>query len=91
MDTAASIFLNDNLITTGIDNMFVKYTVPLDKASLHGTKNKLSISFLSPVTFSKNEFDKFVEENGYDVKPDCQITQTECHVNHIRKMQSSFG
>ena len=74
--------------------MFVRYNIPLDKGVLltsPETKNKLSISFESPVTFSKSEYEKYIDENGYNVKPDCQITQTECHVNHIRKMQSSFG
>ena len=75
--------------------MFVRYTIPLDKdkgvLAPTGSKNRLSILFESPVTFAKHEYEKYIEENGYDVKPDCQITQTECHVNHIRKMQSSFG
>ena len=74
--------------------MFVRYTIPLDRDVLLTSpeaKNKLSISFESPVTFSKSEYEKYIDENGYNVKPDCQITQTECHVNHIRKMQSSFG
>ena len=74
--------------------MFVRYTIPLDQDVLLAspdTKNKLSITFESPVTFSKSEYEKYIDENGYNVKPDCQITQTECHVNHIRKMQSSFG
>ena len=94
LDTAASIYINDKLIASGVNNMFVRYTIPLDKnfvlAPL-GEKNKLSISFESPVAYSKNEFDKYVEEYGYDIVPDCMVTQTECHTNHIRKMQSSFG
>ena len=91
MDTAASIYFNDDLISSGIENMFVQYTIPLDKNNIltGGTKNKLSISFESPITFSKNEYEKYVAENGYDVKPDCQYGS--CHVNHIRKMQSSYG
>ena len=95
LDTVASISLNDKLLSDGvINNMFVRYNIPLDKGVLLTSpeaKNKLSISFESPVTFSKSEYEKFIDENGYNVKPDCQITQTECHVNHIRKMQSSFG
>ena len=74
--------------------MFLRYTIPLDKDTIlapAGAKNKMSISFESPVTYSKNEFDKYVAEYGYDIRPDCMITQTECHTNHIRKMQSSFG
>ena len=94
LDTVASIYMNDHLIASGRDNMFLRYTTPLDKTGVlasPGAKNKLSISFESPVTFSEHEYEKYIEVNGYDVKPDCQITQTECHVNHIRKMQSSFG
>ena len=95
LDTVASISLNDKLLSDGvINNMFVRYTIPLDQDVLLASpdaKNKLSISFESPVTFSKSEYEKYIDENGYNVKPDCQITQTECHVNHIRKMQSSFG
>ena len=95
LDTVASISLNDKFLSDGvINNMFVRYTIPLDQDVLFASpdaKNKLSISFESPVTFSKSEYEKYIDENGYNVKPDCQITQTECHVNHIRKMQSSFG
>ena len=91
----ASISLNDKLLSDGlINNMFVRYTIPLDQdvfVTSPDAKNKLSISFESPVTFSKAEYEKYINENGYNVKPDCQTTQTECHVNHIRKMQSSFG
>ena len=95
LDTVASISLNDKLLSDGvINNMFVRYTIPLDQDVLLASPdaaNKFSISFESPVTFSKSEYEKYINENGYNVKPDCQITQTECHVNHIRKMQSSFG
>ena len=94
MDTAASLYINDKLVASSVDNMFVRYTIPLDKDSVlspPGEKNTLSIAFESPVTFAKNEFENYVEKYGYDVRPDCMVTQTECHTNHIRKMQSSFG
>ena len=74
--------------------MFVRYIIPIDKDTILaplGEKNTISITFESPVTYSKNEFEKYVNEFGYDIVPDCMVTQTECHTNHIRKMQSSFG
>ena len=90
LDTAASISINDEQIASGMDNMFVRYTIPINPRRL-GEKIKLSISFESPVTYSKTKFDKYVEEYGDEIVPDCMVTQTECHTNHIRKMQSSFG
>ena len=94
LDTVASIYINDKLVASGVDNMFVRYTIPIDKDTILaplGEKNTISIAFESPVTYSKNEFEKYVNEFGYDIVPDCMVTQTECHTNHIRKMQSSFG
>ena len=94
LDTVASIYINDKLVASDVDNMFVRYTIPIDKDTILaplGEKNTISIAFESPVTYSKNEFEKYVNEFGYDIVPDCMVTQTECHTNHIRKMQSSFG
>ena len=54
LDSVASIYFNDILIAEQTDNMFVRHTIPLNKESTlvaPGGKNKLSISFESPVTF----------------------------------------
>ena len=94
LDTVAYIFLNENLIAYGTDNMFIPYTIPLDKENILaplGEKNKLAIYFDSPVDSARQAHEKYIEDYGYDVKPNCSVQQTECHVNHIRKMQSSFG
>lgn len=93
VDTVATVFVNG--ITVGsTDNQFVGYKFSLDTAKLEwgSDRNYINITIHSPVKYAKEQY-RQQEAGRYPVPPKCPPPQQngECHVNHIRKMQSSFS
>ncbi|KAB7497520.1 Beta-mannosidase, partial [Armadillidium nasatum] len=90
LDTISDVTLNGRLVGKSF-NMFARYiwdvTSYLKKESLQ----TLEIEFQSPVEWSRKAYEKQAQD--YEVYPDCVPSsyKGECHVNHIRKMQSSFS
>lgn len=91
LDTIGSIFINDKLVGTS-DNMFVRYNFNVT-SHLRASNNSIKISFVSPVNYAKNRSQEYQTRNVYVVPPVCPpvIQNGECHVNFIRKCQSSFS
>ena len=85
LDTVATVTWNGKEVAK-TNNMFVRYLVPVD---LEEESNDLRVEFASPIHYSEDQYNRHIRDRGYDVKPKCQFA--ECHANHVRKMQSSFG
>ena len=88
LDTVASISLNGVQIGTS-DNMFLRYKFKIGEGILKSSDNLLAVEFQSPIEYAREKFEKQLED--YIVPPTCNYPQGDCHANHIRKMQSSFG
>ncbi|KAM4625009.1 beta-mannosidase [Polymixia lowei] len=88
VDTVASIFLN-GVIVGKTDNMFRQYDFPVRELLKDG-ENELQVSLLSPVLYAS---ERSKAHSAYRVPPDCppDVQRGECHVNFIRKEQSSFS
>ncbi|RZC41640.1 beta-mannosidase-like [Asbolus verrucosus] len=87
LDTFATILINGIEIGQS-NNMFVRYIFNV-KEHLQAGENDIEVRFSSPVTVAAD-----VAENlAYVIPPDCPPDEYRgvCHVNKIRKMQSSFG
>ncbi|KAK5647300.1 hypothetical protein RI129_002192 [Pyrocoelia pectoralis] len=89
LDTFSNVFVNNIKIGT-TENMFVRYVFDVAPYLSLGS-NTVEVRFISPVIKSRELFKKQSEE--YVVPPLCVPAEYngECHVNHIRKMQASFG
>ncbi|XP_061599990.1 beta-mannosidase [Cololabis saira] len=88
LDTIASISLNG--VTVGkTDNMFRRYDFSVRELLTDGD-NVLEVSFLSPVLYASERRNA---HSFYRVPPECppDVQKGECHVNFIRKEQSSFS
>ncbi|KAL7630337.1 UNVERIFIED_CONTAM: hypothetical protein RMT77_019512 [Armadillidium vulgare] len=94
LDTAAEVVLQDTIEVGRAQNMFSKYFFDITNYSeqLKGDA-KLSVIFRSPVNFSRDQYDSYIDSYGYEIPPECldPAYQGECHVNMIRKMQASFS
>ncbi|GBM74431.1 Beta-mannosidase [Araneus ventricosus] len=88
LDTVSQIHLNGELIGAS-DNMFVRYV--FDIKPVLKTNNSIRVSFRSAVEYSKEKHESQVFK--YVIPPVCPppVQNGECHVNYIRKMQSSFS
>ncbi|XP_038584899.1 beta-mannosidase [Micropterus salmoides] len=88
VDTVASIWLNGILIGK-TDNMFQRYDFPV-RDLLKDGDNVLKVSLLSPVLYA---LERRKAHSAYRVPPECppDVQKGECHVNFIRKEQSSFS
>ncbi|KAF5274796.1 hypothetical protein FQR65_LT00379 [Abscondita terminalis] len=89
IDTFSKVFFN-NVLIGNTANMFVRYEFNL-KPHILLVNNTLRVEFQSPVYTARELFKKQLE--NYLVPPMCVPPKYngECHVNHIRKMQASFG
>ncbi|XP_054470134.1 beta-mannosidase [Anoplopoma fimbria] len=87
VDTVASIWLNGVVVGT-TDNMFRRYDFPV-RDLLKDGDNVLKVSLLSPVLYASERR----AHSAYRVPPECppDVQKGECHVNFIRKEQSSFS
>uniref|UniRef100_A0A3Q3KHT1 Beta-mannosidase n=1 Tax=Mastacembelus armatus TaxID=205130 RepID=A0A3Q3KHT1_9TELE len=88
VDTVASVWLNG--ITVGkTDNMFRRYDFSV-RDLLRDGDNVLNVSLLSPVLYASEQRKA---HSAYRVPPECppDVQKGECHVNFIRKEQSSFS
>ena len=89
LDTVATLKLNEVEIGRS-DNMFVRYKFPIETGILkQKLSNRLVVEFQSPIEFARQKFEQ--QSQDYIVPPTCTFPQGDCHANHIRKMQSSFG
>lgn len=89
LDTVASIELNGQEIGRS-DNMFRRYRFDIGKNMLMLSEaNVLRLSFQSPIKYARQKYEE--QSQDYVVPPPCTFPQGDCHANHIRKMQSSFG
>lgn len=88
VDTVASVFLN-GVIIGKTDNMFRRYDFSV-KEHLADGDNVLKVSLLSPVVYASEQSEA---HSAYRVPPECppDVQKGECHVNFIRKEQSSFS
>lgn len=91
LDTVARVSLNDELVAFS-DNMFTRNSWDTLKYIKVG-ENNISIAFTSPVTYAAERYDAYMSERQYDVPPSCpaNVQNGECHVNFLRKTQSSFS
>nr|CAD7590061.1 unnamed protein product [Timema genevievae] len=90
LDTVAEVFVND--VSVGVtNNMFTRYAFPV-KRLLRAGDNSVEVRFLSPITAAEQAY-RAQSAAGYTVPPRCVPVEYngECHVNHLRKMQASFG
>ncbi|XP_061890550.1 beta-mannosidase-like [Entelurus aequoreus] len=89
VDTAASVWLNGVLVGHA-DNMFRQYVFPVRELLEEENVNVLRVDLLSPVLYA-NERRK--AHWAYRVPPECppDVQKGQCHVNFIRKEQSSFS
>ncbi|XP_053192231.1 beta-mannosidase [Scomber japonicus] len=88
VDTIASIWLN-GVVVGNTDNMFRRYDFPV-RDLLKDGDNVLKVSFTSPVHYAS---ERRKAHSAYRVPPECppDVQKGECHVNFIRKEQSSFS
>uniref|UniRef100_A0A452RRU1 Beta-mannosidase n=1 Tax=Ursus americanus TaxID=9643 RepID=A0A452RRU1_URSAM len=87
VDTVAKVLLNSVPIgRTG--NMFKRYS--FDITSVVRDVNSLELRFQSPVLYAAQ---RSKAHTSYSVPPDCPppVQRGQCHVNFIRKEQSSFS
>lgn len=88
VDTVSTISLNG--VTIGkTDNMFRRYDFEVT-GLLKDEENVLRVWIMSAVTYASQKSRAHTE---YRVPPDCPppVQKGECHVNFIRKAQSSFS
>ena len=69
--------------------MFRRYKFPIDPNILKEQGNELKVAFRSPIEYANQKYQEQIQD--YEVPPECQYLDGDCHANHIRKMQSSFG
>ncbi|XP_014232217.1 beta-mannosidase isoform X1 [Trichogramma pretiosum] len=89
LDTFGTIYVNNEVIGKA-SNMFLEYKYDI-KNVLKSGNNELKVILESSVLTAKKLFD--AQSLDYVVYPKCvpEVYNGECHVNHIRKMQASFG
>lgn len=94
VDTISTVFLNGKILGT-TENMFVRYKFDIKPfLKLAGLTNSLIISFESPIKYAARKSHQSLRQNhGKIIPPYCPspAQRGECHVNFIRKMQSSFS
>nr|XP_020459774.1 beta-mannosidase isoform X2 [Monopterus albus] len=88
VDTVASVWLNGILVGE-TDNMFRRYDFSVGDLLTDGD-NILKVSLSSPVLYAS---ERRKAHSAYKVPPECppDVQRGECHVNFIRKEQSSFS
>nr|XP_033499478.1 beta-mannosidase [Epinephelus lanceolatus] len=88
VDTVASVWLN-GVVIGKTDNMFRTYDFSV-RDLLKDGDNVLKVNFMSPVVYAS---ERRKAHSAYRVPPECppDVQKGECHVNFIRKEQSSFS
>uniref|UniRef100_UPI00398ECDF8 beta-mannosidase isoform X2 n=1 Tax=Pristiophorus japonicus TaxID=55135 RepID=UPI00398ECDF8 len=87
LDTVATILINNITVGASI-NMFSRYT--FDCTDVIQERNFIEVRFVSAVWYAAQQS---AAHSKYPVPPECPPPQQngECHVNFIRKEQSSFS
>uniref|UniRef100_T1J4G7 beta-mannosidase n=1 Tax=Strigamia maritima TaxID=126957 RepID=T1J4G7_STRMM len=90
LDTVSQIFIN-GFVVGNSDNMFINYKFDV-KNYLKENLNNIEIRFESPADYAKNQYEIHLIKK-YAVPPMCPlpVQNGECHMNFIRKIQSSFS
>uniref|UniRef100_A0A3Q0RMG4 Beta-mannosidase n=1 Tax=Amphilophus citrinellus TaxID=61819 RepID=A0A3Q0RMG4_AMPCI len=88
VDTVGSISLN-GIAVGKTDNMFCRYDFSV-RDLLKDGDNVLQVVLLSPVLYAS---ERRKAHSSYRIPPECppDVQKGECHVNFIRKEQSSFS
>lgn len=88
VDTVASVWLNGRALGQ-TDNMFRSYAFSV-KQLLKEADNMLEVRLVSPVLYAA---ERRKAHSAYPVPPECppDVQKGQCHVNFIRKEQSSFS
>ncbi|XP_026807411.1 beta-mannosidase isoform X2 [Rhopalosiphum maidis] len=89
IDTFSDIYLNKKLIGS-TNNMFVRYTFSIEEfLKYQEEENVLEVIMKSPIRMANYFFNDYSDK----IPPFCVPKEYngECHVNYLRKMQSSFG
>ncbi|XP_069017064.1 beta-mannosidase [Embiotoca jacksoni] len=88
VDTVASVSLN-GIVVGETDNMFRRYDFSV-RHLLKDGDNVLNVALLSPLLYAT---ERRRAHSSYRVPPECppDVQKGECHVNFIRKEQSSFS
>uniref|UniRef100_A0A1A8CE61 Beta-mannosidase n=1 Tax=Nothobranchius kadleci TaxID=1051664 RepID=A0A1A8CE61_NOTKA len=88
VDTVATILFNGFMVGR-TDNMFRRYDFSVSHLLRDG-ENVLKVVLVSPVLYA---FKQSKAHSSYSVPPECppDVQKGECHVNFIRKEQSSFS
>ncbi|XP_011211582.2 beta-mannosidase [Bactrocera dorsalis] len=89
IDTISEIYLNGHLLGY-TDNMFVRYTYEV--GHILKDVNELVVRLISPVHAARVRAEELAARN-LSVPPACPPVsyKGECHMNMLRKMQSSFA
>ncbi|XP_035232193.1 beta-mannosidase-like [Stegodyphus dumicola] len=89
LDTVSKIFLNGKLIGSS-NNMFIRYI--FDIKHILESNNTIVVSFRSPVAYAEEKHSEQTLKR-YVIPPTCPppVQNGECHVNYMRKTQSSFS
>lgn len=89
LDTVATVNVNGLLAGTG-DNMFSRYVFDIKDILMEG-ENTIEVAFDSAVDYALQK--NLEQQKNYVIPPTCPppIQKGECHVNFIRKIQSSFS
>ncbi|UYV81238.1 hypothetical protein LAZ67_20000433 [Cordylochernes scorpioides] len=92
LDTVATVTLNGHIIGES-NNQFVRYKFNVTDVLKKGETNQLEVTFQSPVSYATEQSQAYETKYGYPVAPNCpvDVQNGECHVNFIRKAQSSFS
>ncbi|XP_042909002.1 beta-mannosidase isoform X1 [Parasteatoda tepidariorum] len=88
IDTVSKIYLNGKMIGS-TDNMFIRYQ--FDVKPFLKNNSTIRIAIESPVAYALEKHK--IQLLDYVIPPTCPlpVQNGECHVNYIRKMQSSFS
>ncbi|TKS87262.1 Beta-mannosidase [Collichthys lucidus] len=88
VDTVSTVTLN-GMVVGKTDNMFRRYDVSV-RDRLQDGDNELKVHLLSPVLYASERRNA---HSAYRVPPECppDVQRGECHVNFVRKEQSSFS
>ena len=91
VDTVSTINLNGFEIGR-TENMFIRYKFVIPSHLLIES-NVLTVEFASPIAYARTKYLDYLFKHKLSVPQFCPLpTQHgECHVNFIRKMQSSFS
>ncbi|KAI6214741.1 hypothetical protein M3Y94_00304500 [Aphelenchoides besseyi] len=90
LDTISRVYLDDQLLGRS-SNQFRTYS--FDVTNKLRSNSTLRLTFESPVRYAKHQFNHYKNRFKVEIPPSCpvDVQNGDCHVNFIRKTQSSFS